>query len=216
MRSALDLKSVPVVLFHSPADHLEALLAVLEAENDDWTGRALVICETELDDSVAERFRRRGASVARVTPFELPGYLVIHGTGAALAAAHRLARELRLHPIEVKPGTESAFNAAVTLGTCALTPVLDAVATLLREAGLREAETPKLAAAIFLKTAREYAHSGKQSWGWYAKSPDARGLLEEIAGAGPETGPMLRQLILLGMKMFGKHPEVAAVIQKSF
>ena len=213
VRSARELNTALVVLFHAPPDQVESLLAILHSPDVDWKGRSLVVCDCEIDECSVARLRGAGASVAKARRFELPGYLVVNGKGTALAAANRIARELKLRPIEVGEATEHAFDAAVTLGTCALTPLLDSAATLLREAGVRELDAPRLAAALFQKTAREYAHSGKQSWGWYTRSPEAKQLEGEIAGAGRDVGAVLRQLMLLGMDVFGKHLDVAEVLR---
>jgi hypothetical protein len=74
---------------------------------------------------------------------------------------------------------------------------------------VRDADAPRLAAALFQETARTYSHSGKQSWGWYAKEPDANRIEAEIEGAGPQLGPVLRQLLLYGFGLFGKHTVTA-------
>lgn len=207
-RSASELAAVPVILFHSPPEHAAELAALLEAEECDWTGRCLLVCDCMVDSSVCDRFRQRGASVAIVRRFTLPGYLVVLGEGASAAAGNRLARELKLRPIEVCTAMSAGFEAALTLSTAALTPLLDCVAALLRHSGVREIDAPRLAAALFQQTAGDYAHSGRQSWDWYSRGPDIAELQRQIDGAGSEFGPLLRTLVLLGLNRFGKYPDV--------
>ena len=211
-RSAEDLSSVPVVLFHASPGHVSELAELMGAAEIDWAGRCLLVCDCVLEGQTLERFRKHGASVASVKRFILPGYLVVHGEGAAAAAGVMLARELKLRPIEVSPENSAAFEAAVTLATAGLTPLLDGVAMLLRNSGVRESESPRLAAALFQQTAGDYAHSGKQSWAWYSKSPAIGDLEGQIAGAGAEFGPLLRTLALIGLNLFAKYPEIAEVI----
>ncbi len=167
VRSAAEMNGAPAVLFHSPPDQIEGLLKLLESAPVDWSGKSLIFTATAPDsgEAVIGRFRDRGASVAVARKFEIPGYLAIEGMSLALITAHRIAKELRLKPIVIEAGYADIFDAAVTLGTSALTPLIDAAATFLRQAGVRDTDAPRLAAALFQETARAYAHSGKQSWG---------------------------------------------------
>ena len=60
-----------------------------------------------------------------------------------------------------------------------------------------------MAASLFEQTARDYAHSGRQSWAWYMRGPDA-GQLETQAAREL----VLRDLVLYGLERFGKHEEL--------
>ncbi len=214
VRSAAEMNGAPAVLFHSPPDQIEGLLKLLESAPVDWSGKSLIFCDCAAGEAVIGRFRDRGASVAVARKFEIPGYLAIEGMPLALITAHRIAKELRLKPIGIEAGCADIFDAAVTLGTSALTPLIDAAATFLREAGVRDTDAPRLAAALFQETARAYAHSGKQSWGWYVKEPEAQRIEAQIKGAGPRLGPVLRLLLLYGFELFDKHPGTARSIKQ--
>jgi hypothetical protein len=214
-----DLNTSRTILFHSPPDQIAGLAPVLLSDQIHWTGKSLVLCDCELPSDLLACLTERGASAASASEFGIAGYLAIQGTGPALTAAHRMARELRLKAIDIPPGAGTTFKAAITFATCAFTPLIDRVATLLRQAGVRETEAPRLAAALFQKTAADYIHSGKQSWGWYAQGPEADRIEQEITAAaevaGENLGETLRQLILLGLETYDRHHDVAKAINAS-
>lgn len=214
VRSANALNVVPVVLFHSPPDQAGLLLSLLDAAAIDWARKSLIVCDCRVDRSFTARFCAKGASVAIACEFGIPGLIVIEGTARAFAAARKIARDLRLRVIEINKSAADTFDASVTLATAAFTPLLDSAAALLRDSGVRDVEAPRLAAALFEQTSRAYAHSGKQSWEWYIKKPAIERIEAQLAGCGPETGPLLRELLLYGLDVFGKHPEIAAALRK--
>jgi hypothetical protein len=209
VRSAAELNGAPAVLFHSPPDQMEGLLKLLESSPVDWSGKILIFCDSPAGESGAARFHARGASIAAARTFEIPGYLVVEGEPPALIVAHRIAKELGVKPIGIEAGHGNVFDAAVTLGTYALTPLIDTVATFLRNACVRDTDAARLAASLFQETARAYAHSGKQSWGWYAREPKADRIRAQIEAAGPQLGPVFRQLLLYGFELFAKHGSAA-------
>jgi hypothetical protein len=209
VRTADELNGVPGVLFHSPPDHMEILLGLLERAEIDWAGKALVFCDCVVSRAVRERFRAKGASTAVVRQFGLPGRLIVEGfEGPALQTVHRIARELKMKAVEISPGSADLFDTAMTLGSAAITPLIDEAAALLRNAGIRDIEAARIASSLFEQTARDYAHSGKQSWAWYARKPLVDGLRTQLAAAGPHLEPVLRQLLLFGFEKFRKHGEI--------
>jgi hypothetical protein len=214
VRSMDELIGAPAVLFHSSPDQMAALLESLEAAGINWEGKPLVFCDCRIDRCTMARFRDKGASVALARQFEIPGFLIVEGAVPALHTAHRLATELRLKAIEIVDGMAGVFEAAVTLGTTALTPLIDSAATFLRQAGVRESDAPRLAAALVQRTALEYAHSGKQSWGWYLRQPDTDEIEAQIRSAGILPGAVLRHLLVYGFELYGKHPEASAALNK--
>ena len=192
----------PVVLFHSPPDHLEALA------RDCWKRRRSTGRERRLSSAIARRTTRPG-SAFRQKPRALPwpGSSVFRAAwlwreidGAGLHAARRIARELRMKAVEISPDAADLFDAAVTLGSAAITPLIDRAAALLRDAGIGDPEAARIASSLFEQTARDYAHSGKQSWAWYGRKPLIVRLKAQIASAGPELEPVLRQLLVFGFR----------------
>jgi hypothetical protein len=216
VRTADELNVVASVLFHAPPDLVESLLGVLERAEIDWTGKALVFCDCFVDHAVRQRFNKKGASTAVVREFGIPGRIIVEAdagnqsaaTNTALHAVHRIARELRLKVVDISPGSADLFDAAVTLGSAAITPLIDQASALLRAAGIRDFEAAQIASSLFEQTAQNYAHSGKQSWAWYARKPLAAHLKARIAAVGPQLEPILRQLLAFGFESFGKHIEV--------
>jgi len=211
-RVADELDRAPAILFHSSPEQRDALVEMLERACINWSGKPLVFCDCAINPVIMERFRGKGASIALARHFEIPGYLIVEGTAPALNVALRLADELKLKVIEIAEGTADGFAAAITLGTGALTPLIDSAATLLRASGIRDTEAPRIVAALFQRTAAEYAHSGKQSWDWYLKQPEAQELEAQIEAAASPLGPLLRHLLLYGFKLYGKHRETARAL----
>ena len=208
-----DLNAAPTILLHSPRDQMRGLTHILLMEQINWQDKSLVVCDCDVDVAFLECVAERGASIAFIREFGLDGYLAVQGMGSALAAGHRIARDLHVKAIEIPRGAGPSFDAAVTLATRAFTPLIDRAAVLLRHSGVREADAPRLAAALFQKTAADYMHSGKQSWGWYVQGPEAGRLEEQLvsaaATAGESLAGVLRQMILLGFEVFEKHQDVA-------
>jgi hypothetical protein len=207
VRSVDELDAVRVILFHAPAGQMELLTELLDNAAIRWTGKSLIFFDCEDSRTAAAHFTGCGASVAAVRRCPIPGRVVVEGAPPALTFARVLARTLRMKPIEIAPGCEARFEAAITLGSGALTPLIDQAAGLLRLCGIRDAEAVQLAASLFETTARDYAHSGKQSWSWHVREPDAPWLGAQIAASGA-LREIFSTLLLLGFEGFEKHPEV--------
>ncbi len=213
-RTADDLNSVRTILVHSPPDQLLSLLEVMHSARLQWPGKSLIFCDCETDLPMLETFRSLGASVAAVRVCAIPGHLVTEGSAPAITTVRTIARQLAMKLIELADGTSASFDAAVTLGSGALTPLIDHAADLFRRCGVRDSEAPGLAAVLFQKTALDYAHSGKQSWTWYIREPRADELEAQIGAVGKRFQTVLRELMLLGFEQFGKHPDVERLLRK--
>lgn len=208
-RNADELDTVPVILFHTPADQVSDVARLLEGARIGWKGKALVFCDCQPSSALLNRFHLLGADAAVARQFGIAGSIMVEGAPSALASAHRIAKELRLKAVEIAPGTGDMFNAAVTLSTRAVTPLINRAASLLRESGLRDQEAVRMATALFDQTIREYGHSGKQSWGWHVREPETERIEAEIAAVAQPFRGLFRQLILSGFDDFEKHTEVA-------
>jgi hypothetical protein len=215
VRTAHELNEAAVVLFHSPPEQAALLLESLEDADIPWAGRSLILCDCGDAPAARMRLQAMGASTAMARHFGIRGHIAVEGNASALNAAHRIARDLKLKALEVQPGCTDLFDAAVTLGRGAITPLIDCAASMLRHAGIRDAEAARIASAVFLQTARDYAHSGKQSWGWYMQGPDVERIQAQVGAAGAHLGPVLRQLLLFGLETFEKYPEVAAAMRRT-
>ena len=210
-KSADELNEVRMILFHSnPVQH-STLIAMLKAAEIDWPGKSLLFCDSEM--AGAEHFSKAGASVARLRNCAIPGRMVLEGSQPAVAAGHRLARELHTKAIEIGDGCVAAFEAALTLGTGALTPLIEHAAAMLRQCGIRDGEALRLAAALFEKTTKEFAHSGRQSWAWYSQEPDAENLVAQMDAVGGDLRELMGNLILSGLRELNRHPEVEEKIR---
>ena len=210
-RTVGELDSVRLILFHSPAAHHKVLIELLKSTGIHWESKSLVFCDCEADG--ADYFQRAGASVTTLRNCAIPGRMVVEGSHASLAAACRLVRRLKMKPIEISAESALAFQAAITLATGALTPLIDHTVALLRRCGLRDGEAMRLAAALFQKTAREYSHSGRQSSAWHGREPDIENVLRQIGAVTNELKPVLGEMILVGLKDSSRHPEIVRRIR---
>jgi hypothetical protein len=215
VRSFDELDGVRVILFYSTAEYFPRLLQALEAARIQWHGKSLIFLDCTVEDSVAYRFRAAGAGVAKVRRCGVPGHLVVQGNAPALKWAVRLSRELKSKPLEISDASESLFQAAMTMGTAAVTPLLDGVAKMLRECGLRDADAVHLASGLVSGAATEFLHSGRQSWPWHIHEPDATDLLRQLNSLEDPCKSLFRDLLLLGFSVFGRHPQVADAIRDS-
>jgi hypothetical protein len=207
-RSANELDAAAVVLVHSRPDQAYLLLDMLERAEIEWSGKAVIFCDCDDAPEVRARLRTRGASTAVARHFGIPGRILVAGNGTALTAALRIAHELKLKPVAILPTATDTFDTAVTLATAAITPLIDRVAGLLRDTGIRDAEAARIASALFAQTASDYAHSGKQSWAWYTRQPEAEQIQSQIAAGGEHLGLALRRLLLFALETFAKYPEL--------
>jgi hypothetical protein len=214
-RNADELDGIPVILFHAPADQVHSLALLLEGARIDWKDKSLIFCDCEVPAVLLERFRSLGASTAVARQFGMAGSIMVEGVLPALGHVHRIASELRLHSIEITPGTSDLFAAAVTLATGALTPLVNRTAAFLRATGIRDKEAVRIAVTLFGQTVQEYGHSGKQSWAWHARTPDAAQMEAEVVAVIEPFRRLFRELILCGFDDFEKHAAIANSLREA-
>ena len=210
--------TVPCVLFHAPPDQ------VARPAGNNWkrlrstgAGKALVFCDCVVDPGIRQRFRARAASTAVARQFGIPGGIIVEAdreasgrNDPALRTVQSIARELRMKVFAITPGSENLFEAAMTLGSAALTPLIDGAATLLRGAGFgisRRRNSPLRCSnglrAITL-VPENRAGSG------ISEEPVAGSLDAQIIAAGPRLEPYCANWSGSSLESFGKHTEVAA------
>jgi hypothetical protein len=215
VRSAADLDSVRVILFHSPPDQFPALAESLLAAPIRWAGKSLIFCDCQCSEEYAGRFRALGVRHAGIRHCAIPSRLIVNGDGPAMLVAHRLARDLGMKTIELTAATTPAFETALTLASGAITPLIDQSAGLLRQCGLRDTEASRVAAGLFEQTAREYGRSGRQSWTWYQRPPNAALLWAQLGAAGTRMRRIIGEAILFGLEEHGRHEDAARALRQS-
>lgn len=213
-RDPEELNGVPVVLFHAPDSQVRLIAELLAGAKVEWKDKSLIFCDCDVPGAVAELFRSRGASTAVARQFGIAGTIMVEGNNPALARALRLANELKLRAVEITPGTSDLFAATLTLSAAALTPLVNRAASLLRATGLRDKAAVRMATALFARTIQEYGHSGKQSWSWHVRGPEAEQVEAEIAAVEEPFRTLFRGLILSGFDDFEKHPQVATKLRE--
>jgi hypothetical protein len=213
-RNADELNETPVILFHAPADQVRILAELLQQAHINWEDKPVIFCDCEVPVLIVDRFHSMGASTAVARQFGIAGTIMVEGSGPGLAGAHRIAAELRLRAVEIAPGSSDVFAATLTLATAVLTPLVNRAASMLRASGLRDKAAVSMATALFEHTIQEYGHSGKQSWAWHVREPEAEQIETEITAVDEPFRPLFRQLILSGFDDFEKHPEVASQLRE--
>ncbi len=213
-KSSAALDPVRLVLFHSPPEQVDALIESLSSVEISWAGKCVLILDCDPPESVAEWFTMRGASVGWVRNCGVPGRLRVDGTGQALVVAQRLVRDLGMKPIEIPDGAQKHFEAALLLGTAALTPLLDQAVDLLRRSGMRDTEAVAVGTALFEQTVRNYGYSGRQSWAWYNRAPEPETISGQIEGTPEPLASIVRNLLLVGFDSVDRHPETARALKK--
>ena len=157
------------------------LVQLLIESEGNWRRKVVLACDTDLDEMDHLALRNCGACVGSILRFGLPNRYLVHGDPEALKFARKLVKRLGGKALVLPEGGAALFHAGMTMGTALLTPMLERTAECFRIAGIRDAHAMQLASAIFEKTARAYAHSGKQSWAWHLRPPDAGKLRDEVA-----------------------------------
>ena len=214
VRSLGEMNDLRRILFYSPAEHMLALAEALIDARIEWTGKSLVFCDCDAGSSLVAHFRTAGASVARLRRCGVAGRLAVEGAAPALTWANGLVRELKRKPVLIAGGSEVLFDAAIMLGSGALTPLLDGAARLLRNCGLRDADAAQMAAGLFARTAAEYAHSGRQSWAWHSQEPDPSELVQQLNLMPADLQSIVKRMLLLGFDTFDRHSAAEEAIQK--
>jgi hypothetical protein len=214
VRGVADLDDSSVILFHAPPGQMRLLLHLCFTSAFDWRGRTLIFCDCDPPSAALTQLHGLGAATAVARAFIVPGFATLQGSPPALPAARKMVRDVGLRPLEIAHDRAPVFSAAITLGTAALTPLIDRTSYLLRCAGIRDSDSIKLAELLFQQTARGYGHSGRQSWVWHIGAPCADELESEVDALDSDLGCLLRRLLLLGFDTFEKHPEIANSIRR--
>jgi hypothetical protein len=202
-----------MVLLHAPPEHFSKLVAGLADAGLEWRGKSLLFCDCEHAEREFPRFRDAGASVALMRRIGIPGCVAVEGDPPATTFALRAAREMRVRALSLAEGTGTLLDSAVTMGTAAFTPLIDSIARLFRECGARDSESVQLASALFATTAREYAHSGRQSWAWHMRPPDPETLLSQFRALEEPLRSLFVDLLSLGADAFGRHPQLEQLLR---
>ena len=215
VRDLAELADYQIILFHAPPEQIRLLLQLCFAAPLNWQGRAVIFCDCEPPSGALARLHSDGVFTAIARSFGVPGFAAIQGGPRALPIARRIVREIGLRPLEIAGERAHLFSAAITLATAAFTPLVDRAAYLLRCAGLRDADSIKVAEMLFEQTVRGYAHSGRQSWLWHIAAPSSEQIESELCALDSNIAPLFQGLLLLAFDTFEKHSDVADSLRRS-
>jgi predicted short-subunit dehydrogenase-like oxidoreductase (DUF2520 family) len=145
---AKELADPGVILLTVSDAALESLANDLAQLRDRWSDKVVLHTSGALPSDVLRHFRRRGASVGSLHPFQtvptatiglrnlLGCFWGIEGDRQACAVATQLARALDGTPFPVRPSWKVLYHAAAVLSCGAVVALLDQSARLLRAAGV--------------------------------------------------------------------------------
>ncbi len=210
-RDVSALRAIDLILFHAPMQQMRILASQFQEAGLDWSRKNLVF--VDCDAGPMREGPMAAAASAWITRCPIPGKLAVGGHGTALTAAIRLASRHDRRPLIVPSTAKHRFDAAMLLGGAAITPLIDAVAHILRGTGLVDKEATQMAVMLFQTTIQAYGRSGRQSWEWHVQEPDREKVESQIAALAEREAGVLRDLLLLGFERFQRHEEVAAVLR---
>ena len=174
--------------------HVPALSEQLAASSFDWSGKLVLLCDSERNSSALAPLAAAGASVASLNP--IPGldgkWFVAEGDKRGVRQARRFVEELQAAAIEVDQEALASYEAGLSFASSLFTPVLEACRICLRDAGLTLRAANRLAEALFQQTLRAYVHAGRKSWsGPLARGDDAE--LATLAEALRRSNPVIAE-----------------------
>lgn len=160
------------VFVAAPADLLEPTLDDLASAELNWTGKTLVILDTDLDCQDFGVFTLRNANVATLN--QLEGFSDIHLVAQCDTRTAKRLRKLiedgHTRMLELEPGAKGLYQAALTFATSIATPLIAACVESLEKAGFEPAQAAMIAEHSLSRTRRGFAKAGRK--GWQGPLPD--------------------------------------------
>jgi hypothetical protein len=208
-----DLAHCRTVLISVPDTDLPGMLADMAASEMDWTGKAVLLCDSSLDSAALSGLFALGASTGSLALLDAAGDgYVVEGGRDAVRQVRRLLRDRRMKLFELAPSGKPAYLAGRSLATSLFAPLLEAAVRCLRAAGMKPAPTAAVAERLFERTLRIHLHAGKRT---RRNRLDAehRWEMQLHARALEDVDPALaeyyRQTTALALRLLGESPHEA-------
>ncbi len=185
----------------------------------DWTGRAVLHTCGSLPASVLEPFKRRGAWIGSLHPYQtvpspqagarsLRGcYWAVEGDRQAKAQAKRWVKVLGGTCFEIAPEAKPLYHLSAFLVCPSVVALMDCSEKLLQQAGVPPGIAKPMLAQFVQETARNFNQLGGHK---ALTGPAVRGdwktlerHLAELRRSAPEAVPAYRELVRLMLKVAG-------------
>jgi predicted short-subunit dehydrogenase-like oxidoreductase (DUF2520 family) len=118
----------------------------------------------------------------------IPGFdgrrFVAEGDRPAVREAKALVRQLGGRVEEVHTAKMALYGAALSFGAGLFTPLIEASAQCLQDAGMTKASAMKVAGVLFQSSLRGYVYAGKRSWSGPLAEGDRVAVKLEIEALG--------------------------------
>jgi predicted short-subunit dehydrogenase-like oxidoreductase (DUF2520 family) len=178
-----DLGASKLILICSPARGVPAIAQAL-AEGIDCKGKIVLLCESGADSRQLARLKAKGTSVGSI--HVIPGFdgrrFVAEGDRLAVREAKGLVRQLGGRVEEVQTAKMSLYAAGLSFGAGLFTPLIEASAQCLQDAGMTKASAMRVAGVLFQSSLRGYVYAGKRSWSGPLAEGDHAAVKREIDG----------------------------------
>ncbi len=161
-----ELDECPVVLVTVPDRLLPRIVEEMGTSGVAWQGKAVILCDSDLDSSALAPLSAQGAATASLSVLEAfqERRFVLEGDPPALLALKRLLVGAGVKVLRIHKGRKLLYLAGVSFVTSLVTPLLAGSADCFRKAGVGSVLSPAIAAKVMLKSLRAYRKAGKKGW----------------------------------------------------
>jgi predicted short-subunit dehydrogenase-like oxidoreductase (DUF2520 family) len=222
--NALNLKDyqladADVILMTTSDVALAPVARRLACYRKDWSGRVVLHTCGSLPSSVLDPFRKRGASIGSVHPYQtipnpsagvrnLPGcFWAVEGDVRAIAIARRWVKAMAGRAFEVPAEAKALYHLSAFLVCPTVVTLMDCSERLLRQAGVPRKTIRPMLGKFVAETARNFAEFGaRESLTGPAIRGDWKTLdrhIDELRRFAPDVTPAYIELVNLMLRVAG-------------
>jgi predicted short-subunit dehydrogenase-like oxidoreductase (DUF2520 family) len=180
-----DLDGSLLILICAPVRGVAGIIRALEGAIE-CRGKIILLCDSGTDSRQLARMKAKGAQVGSIDP--IPGFdgrrFVTEGDRGAVREAKSLVARLGARVEEVQTAKIAVYAAGLSFAAGLFTPLMEASAQCLQEAGMTKASAVKVAGALFENSLRGYVYAGKRSWNGPLAEGDLAAVRQEIEALG--------------------------------
>jgi predicted short-subunit dehydrogenase-like oxidoreductase (DUF2520 family) len=200
-----DLDGSPLILICVPVRGLPGMIQALENAIK-CEGKIILLCESGTDSRQLAGLKAKGAAVGSIDP--IPGFdnrrFVAEGDKAAVREAKALVRQLGGRVEEVRTSKMAVYAAGLSFAAGLFTPLMEASAQCLQDAGMTKVSAVKVTGALFGNSLRGYVYAGKRSWSGSLAVGDLAAVRKEVdalAASKPLLARYYRQAAQMALEL---------------
>jgi predicted short-subunit dehydrogenase-like oxidoreductase (DUF2520 family) len=220
---------VDVILITTSDTALSEVAEQIAQYRKDWSGRMVIHTCGSLPASVLEPFRKRGASVASMHPYQtvpdaftgvrsLPGsFWALEGDPEAVELARRWVAKLNGIAIDIKPENKPLYHLSAFLVCPTVVTLMDCSERLLEKSGVPRKYARQMLGKIISETARNFVDLGTRR---SLTGPAVRGdwaTLErhvtQLKREAPEVIPAYIEMVDLMLRVAGVKSEQRRLVE---